>query len=213
MKIISHRGYWLEESEKNTTVAFERSFGLGFGTETDVRDCMGTLVISHDMPSGNEQTLEKFLAFAAGYAQAESPLTLALNIKADGLADMLAEQLSGYPQLDCFVFDMAVPDMRSYIKSGIPAFTRMSEAEVEPAFLSSAEGVWLDAFENEWYDTRTIEDLVSMGKKVCIVSPELHGRPHMGAWRVLSDLVVTDQVILCTDKPKDALAYFQGVRA
>jgi glycerophosphoryl diester phosphodiesterase len=212
MKIISHRGYWLEASEKNTPLAFDRSFGLGFGTETDVRDCMGELVISHDMPSGNEQGLEDFLVFAGKFASVKSPLTLALNIKADGMADVLAKKLSGYPQLNCFVFDMAVPDMRNYLNAGIPVFTRMSEIELAPAFLNSAEGVWLDAFEKEWYDTKVIDDLISAGKKVCIVSPEIHGRPHMDAWQILNKLDVTDGVILCTDKPEDALGYFQGVR-
>jgi glycerophosphoryl diester phosphodiesterase len=45
MKIMSHRGYWRGEDEKNTTTAFSRSFDLGFGTETDVRDALGQLVI------------------------------------------------------------------------------------------------------------------------------------------------------------------------
>lgn len=41
MKIISHRGFWHNPSEKNTEMAFCRSFELGFGTETDVRDSLG----------------------------------------------------------------------------------------------------------------------------------------------------------------------------
>ena len=39
MMILSHRGYW---KEKNLPIAFERSFSLGFGTETDYK---GELVI------------------------------------------------------------------------------------------------------------------------------------------------------------------------
>lgn len=35
MIILSHRGYWKETHEKNLPIAFERSFSLGFGTETD----------------------------------------------------------------------------------------------------------------------------------------------------------------------------------
>ena len=38
MQVISHRGYWKAASEKNTQTAFKRSFSLGYGTETDVRD-------------------------------------------------------------------------------------------------------------------------------------------------------------------------------
>ncbi len=38
MIILSHRGYWKEVSEKNKPIAFERSFSLGLGTETYIRD-------------------------------------------------------------------------------------------------------------------------------------------------------------------------------
>lgn len=211
MKIISHRGYWLNASERNTPTAFDRSFKFGFGTETDIRDSMGRLVISHDMPSGKEQSLEEFLSSAGNYGNHENPLPLALNIKAGGMAFLLAKKLSEYPQLDCFVFDMAVPDMRQYLDIGLPVFTRMSEVESLPAFLDRAEGVWLDALEGEWYDNKIIEDLIEMNKKVCIVSPELHGRPHMDCWQNLSEASFTDQVILCTDYPMDALTYFRGI--
>lgn len=209
MKIISHRGYWLSASEKNTPTAFERSFRHGFGTETDVRDSLGRLVISHDMPSGKEQLFDEFLISAESIKR---PLTLALNIKADGLADSLTKQLADYPLLDCFVFDMAVPDMRQYLNAGVPVFTRMSEVERNPAFLDQTAGVWLDAFDAEWYDNTIIQNLIGMDKRVCIVSPELHGRPHQNHWSQLSAWGGTDQVILCTDKPEEALAYFQGAQ-
>ena len=62
MIIISHRGYWKCVDEKNTEIAFSRSFELDFGTETDVRDCLGKLVISHDMPDGSEIHFEEFLS-------------------------------------------------------------------------------------------------------------------------------------------------------
>lgn len=210
MKIISHRGYWLTATEKNTPTAFKRSFELGFGIETDIRDSLGQLVISHDMPLGNEQDFGDFLPSAGRLADINNPLTLALNIKADGLADLLAAQLADYPQLDCFVFDMAVPDMRQYLNAGVPLFTRMSEVERTPCFLDRAAGVWLDAFETEWYDNGVIANLLGLGKRVCIVSPELHGRPYLSHWRNMLDWCGNDQVILCTDKPEDAQAYFEG---
>ena len=49
MKIIAHRGYWLEQSEKNTLVAFERAIKCGYGFETDYRDYCGKIVIAHDV--------------------------------------------------------------------------------------------------------------------------------------------------------------------
>ena len=56
MIILSHRGYWKLEEERNRAAAFQRSFDLGYGTETDIRDIQGKLVISHDMPRGDEIT-------------------------------------------------------------------------------------------------------------------------------------------------------------
>ena len=49
MEIISHRGLWNNTREKNSTQAFKRSFGFKIGTETDIRDYRGELVISHDI--------------------------------------------------------------------------------------------------------------------------------------------------------------------
>ena len=128
MKIISHRGYWQDASEKNSIAAFHRSFALGFGTETDVRDCAGQLVISHDMPTGNELSFDAFLQLADNY-KSPSRLTLALNIKSDGLVDPINEAVARYSGLDCFVFDMSIPDSRAYLESSLPVFMRMSEVE------------------------------------------------------------------------------------
>lgn len=107
MEIISHRGYWHHKSERNLPVAFERSFDLGFGTETDVRDCSGRLLISHDMPTGKEITLDDLLDIMAG-----RNLPLAINIKADGLAQAVTDTFAKHGHTNWFVFDMAVPDMR-----------------------------------------------------------------------------------------------------
>ena len=66
MQILSHRGFWKNLSERNTKVAFERSFNAGFGTETDLRDICGKIVISHDMPQGGEISFEELLQLMDG---------------------------------------------------------------------------------------------------------------------------------------------------
>lgn len=210
MKILSHRGYWINPAEKNTEVAFSRSFSLGFGTETDIRDSNGKLLISHDMPSGVEIACESFLDLAAEEAAKKKiQLTLALNIKADGLASSLKQQINKYPELDCFVFDMSVPDMRGYFEAGIPVFSRMSEVEQQPAWFDLAAGVWLDGFNGEWYDNSTIKELLEKGKRVCIVSPELHKRPHLVFWESIRLFSEESGLMLCTDFPEDAARFFQ----
>ncbi len=203
MQIISHRGYWLQKPERNLPEAFHRSFDLGFGTETDVRDVAGQLVIAHDMPKGGELTLEGLLDIMAG-----RNLPLAINVKADGLAQALAETFARYSHTHWFAFDMAVPDMRSYLNAGLVTYTRLSDVEPSPAWLEQAAGVWLDGFEGEWFSNQVIGDLLSQGKQVCVVSPELHGRAHDALWQQLLELGSHDRLMLCTDLPADAATFF-----
>jgi len=210
MKILSHRGYWKNSDEKNGEIAFRRSFSLGYGTETDIRDYCGELVISHDVAIGNEISCETLMELAAEVGQSEA-LTLALNIKSDGLAVELKKLLDRHPSLDGFVFDMSVPDMRSYFEVGIPVFTRMSEVEQQPVWLDQAAGVWLDGFTSEWYGPAVIEPLLEAGKRVCIVSPELHKRPHQALWDRIKPLVNESLLMVCTDLPEEA-SHFFGTR-
>ena len=207
MKILSHRGYWKTVKEKNTPAAFQRSFSMEFGTETDIRDFNQKLVISHDIATGMEMDLDSLLKLADS---SKLPLTLALNIKADGLAPVLHQTLKNYPGLDCFVFDMSIPDMRGYFNYGIPVFTRMSEIEQTPAWINRAEGVWLDSFESEWFDASVIQNLLQQDKRVCIVSPELHQRNYLPLWESIKHLSNEPHLMLCTDNPEQASQYFQG---
>lgn len=204
MQIISHRGYWLEKSERNLKVAFERSFDLGFGTETDVRDVAGRLVISHDMPSGDEMSLDDLLEIMAG-----RNLPLAMNIKADGLCEPIKAAFAAHGHSNWFVFDMAVPDMRSYLANGVSTYTRLSEVEPAPAWLNEADGIWLDSFGSEWYSHQHLADLLAGGKQVCVVSSELHGREYRHQWELLAEFQNAANLTLCTDLPESARSFFK----
>lgn len=204
MKIISHRGYWKTSEEKNSTEAFRRSFDLGFGTETDVRDLDGALVISHDMPKHGAMGMAEFLALTGG------KLPLALNIKSDGLAEPLREAMAAYDRSAWFVFDMSIPDMRMHLKAGNPVFTRISEVEQVPIWFDECEGVWLDHFDREWFDVDFVTSLLDTGKRVCVVSSELHRRDYSSLWKMLQPLAAYDNLILCTDVPEKAQDFFRG---
>lgn len=205
MIVLSHRGYWRAPVEKNSAVAFHRSYDLGFGTETDVRDRGGDLVIAHDMARAADMTLDAMLDILAN-----RDLPLALNIKADGLADALAERMRARPLTRWFTFDMAVPDLVQQLRKGLPAFTRCSEYEREPACYNEAAGVWLDAFETTWYRATDIAAFLRDGKAVCVVSPELHGRDPLPLWSELRASEVRDHasLMICTDRPQDAATHF-----
>ena len=201
MQILAHRGYWQRPDEKNSRRAFLRSFELGFGVETDVRDLAGNLVIAHDPPLPTCLHLIDFLGLPGASQQ-----PLALNIKSDGLAELLKTAMQGIQ--NWFVFDMSVPDMRDHLRVGNPVFTRMSEIERNPLLPDQAMGVWLDAFENEWYSMDIVSDLLQRKKKVCIVSPELHGRNEVALWSSLRRLSGARDLMICTDYPEKAREFF-----
>lgn len=43
MKIIAHRGYWIDSSEKNSSNALRKALEQGYGFESDLRDYCGDL--------------------------------------------------------------------------------------------------------------------------------------------------------------------------
>lgn len=207
MQILSHRGYWKTEAEKNTPDAFNRSFELGFGTETDLRDLGGDLVIAHDPPRAGAMRAKEMFTI---HAKANPRLTLALNVKADGLQVMVRDLLDQFELRDAFVFDMSVPDTLQWFNAGVPVFTRHSDVEPEPPLYSEATGVWLDAFRTDWWSRDDISRHLDAGKRVCIVSPDLHKRAYEPVWERLAEWDVSkhDNVLICTDYPETAKEYF-----
>jgi glycerophosphoryl diester phosphodiesterase len=208
MIILSHRGYWKTSEEKNTIRAFERSFSMGFGTETDIRDYRGELVISHDIADEKSIKLEDFLQM---YKSCNRSLPLALNIKADGLQLKLKSLLVEYNIETYFVFDMSVPDGLLYLKHNQKAFTRESEYEIMPSFYDLAEGVWMDEIHSHWVNTTVLQKHISNGKKVCIVSPDLHNREYTTEWndyKTIENELGCNDIMICTDYPEEARRFF-----
>jgi hypothetical protein len=210
MEIVSHRGFWLTEAEKNSAAAFIRSAESDFGIETDVRDYGGELVIAHNMP-GRDESVMSFEGFMQLYFEnAKHPGYLAINIKADGLQEALQTILRKYRDAKYFVFDMSIPDTLGYRKLGINFFSRVSEYEKQPVLFEACAGIWLDAFHGEWYSMNDISRWLKEDKKVCLVSPELHKRDHKALWEKIKreGLHLHDGLLLCTDFPDKALKFF-----
>lgn len=206
MIILSHRGYWKSAIEKNDEIAFKRSFYLGYGTETDIRDHDGRLVISHDPASNNSMSIDEFFKIYKCYEE----LPLAINVKADGLQNLLIDALQRYQVSNYFVFDMSVPDALIYLEKGLNVYTRQSEYEMQTSFYDRAQGVWIDCFENDWVDEEIIVGHLNNGKKVCLVSPDLHNREYEFFWSRLLKMGVieNDNLMLCTDYPEEAKIFF-----
>ncbi|MDN5249321.1 phosphodiesterase [Bartonella sp. TP] len=205
MLIISHRGCWSNAAEQNTRLAFTRSFDLGFGVETDLREANGKLVIAHDFVKGNEMSFEELLKLLAG-----RNLPLALNIKADGMHDLIKDLLLKYNHDNYFTFDMSIPDLVVQLCANLKVFSGLSDILNPAPLLASCSGVWLDCFKTIWYNTQLIEEIIDNGKKLCVVSAELHKRPLEHQWDLIKrcKYLNSDNLLLCTDWPEKAKVFF-----
>jgi hypothetical protein len=127
------------------------------------------------------------------------------------LQQLLRDAIDATGLREYFLFDMSVPDAVQSLRAGLRIYTRHSDYEPVPALYTEASGVWMDGFNDyAWLTPDKIEAHLDRGKEVCIVSPELHSRPHMSFWRTLaaSVAVESERLTLCTDFPTEARSFF-----
>lgn len=205
MKIIAHRGLWSHRSEGNTMASFEAAFKKGYGIETDVRDYNGELIVSHNVAKEKTFLFEDVLKL---YKDLNCTSLIAINIKADGIQKMLGDLLNKYAISNYFVFDMSIPEQVVYHKMDFKVATRMSEYERGPVLSRKSVAIWMDEWEESWINANEINKFREAGKLVSIISPEIHGRDNAQLWQELTQFKEDDRVILCTDIPLEAEAYF-----
>jgi hypothetical protein len=203
MKYIAHRGLWNEKREQNTFSGIKKALDLGFGVELDVRDCNGELIVSHDPSYGVEflpfeEIVELFRAYDS---------ILAINVKSDGICENLKSALAGLEKKQYFLFDMSIPETIGYLDAGLPTYMRLSDYESYSKLHDRSEGVWMDAFQNDWWVGKSSAFLIE--KKICVVSPELHGRDKLSAWSFLKDMDTAADLFICTDYPESAKVFFE----
>jgi glycerophosphoryl diester phosphodiesterase len=196
---MAHRGFWapsktLEALPQNSFEAFKRAEGYGFGIETDIRDLRGTVVISHD-PIIEEKSILNLGALK------EIDCEIALNIKSDGLLNLI--DLSALP-VQHFFFDGSVPEMMKYREKNMNTAIRLSD--IESSELSDTN-YWVDYFKDVfWFES--ILDFVVESNRYYLVSPELHGDPHLNFWKKVKPLfLIHENLHICTDFPLDFLEF------
>lgn len=210
LKILAHRGMWKLDEEKNSATALQRALNSGFGFESDVRDYKEELVISHNVASVDSLKAEQVFGWLSKLGD---KYTFAINIKADGLKDMLKDYFEKNHLKNYFLFDMSVPQMIEYEEAGLRFFTRQSEVEKDPVMYDKANGVWVDGFWGEsWITEELLKQHIDHGKEICLVSPELHGRnSYMNFWKELKSYDLDfSKVYLCTDLPEEARGWFEN---
>lgn len=208
MELLAHRGLWQDICEKNTITSIQKAFEQGYGIETDIRDYDGSLVISHNIADKGCILLSDVLSL---YKRMGMNTRLALNVKADGLQYLLKEELDKYEIENYFVFDMSIPEQVVYHRQKFTYFTRQSDIEQKCVQYEDADGIWLDSFyDDSWITQQIIKNHIKQGKRVCLVSPELHGKSYQNIWALIKEnqLHMEPSFILCTDITNKAREYF-----
>ena len=209
--VLAHRGAWSSALEPNSVAALKSAAEKGFGIETDFRDRLGSIVVSHDVALERHPLLSEVLgALSSSHFKG----VLALNVKADGLVTTLGLFRQELKQVDHFFFDMSIPETLKYSSANLVIAERRSEYETGPSLKfpkASSKTRWIDSFHLDWWLDIDSSTLVPTGSRAFFVSPELHGRDPSNAWRRLRELVESGiSVGVCTDFPDDYWAFIGG---
>ena len=192
MKLISHRRNTIEELQ-----ATPREYGV----EVDIRSDHGQLLIHHD-PFAKGDDFEEWLKH---YQHG----TLILNVKEEGLEARLIDLMKQHKIEDYFFLDQSFPFLIKWSKLGEHhCAVRVSEFESIETALSLAgkiDWVWVDCFTKfplAGIDAKRLQDA---GFKLCLVSPELQGRPADTAIPELAKLLNERHITadaICTKNPE-----------
>lgn len=199
--ILCHRGYWESPDEQNTRAAFEHAVNFGFGIETDIRDFATEVVIAHNPFEPNELLLSDFVREFA----LNSETRIALNVKSDGISGYCQKIFNGFEQTNYFFFDMSIPEHVQYVQKGLPTYSRLSDFEPTPFEAKGIQGIWVDSFLTDFDLSSLDENGQLVNKKLCFVSPELHGRDPVPFWKSLTELDKVMDFEICTDLPFELL--------
>ncbi len=192
MNFISHRRNTIEELKATPTE---------YGVEVDIRSDNGKLVIHHD-PFASGDDFEKWIkCYQHG--------TLILNVKEEGLEAPLIELMKRYKISDYFFLDQSFPFLIKWSKQGERrCAVRISEFEsIETAYTLAGkiDWVWVDCFTKFPLCGEDAKRLQDSGFKLCLVSPELQGRPAETAIPELAKLLAERYITadaICTKKPE-----------
>lgn len=198
-QILCHRGKWSHPNQKNSLEALKTALSCGYGLETDLRDALGKIVVSHDPVFELSQSLQ---AEALLEAVAGSDNLVALNLKSDGLTKFLRP--NQLPK-NYFFFDMSIPEALLVQASGFKFAERLSEFEKSAPLC--APYVWIDCFKSEWMFSDSglaLLDRIQPEVQIVFVSPELHQRDPRKMWAEFRRFSAQREgTFICTDLPDE----------
>lgn len=192
MNLISHRRNTIEELKSTPSE---------YGVEVDIRSDNGQLVIHHD-PFAQGENFEDWIK---NYRHG----TLILNVKEEGLEMRLIDLMKKHGITDYFFLDQSFPFLIKWSNLGERhCAVRVSEFESIETALTLAgkiDWVWVDCFTKFPLSSEDADRLQDAGFKLCLVSPELQGRPAESAIPELAKLLAERHIsadAICTKKPE-----------
>jgi hypothetical protein len=188
MQLIAHR---------RNTVSLLLETPFHWGVEVDIRSMGSRLIVQHD-PFLEGENFEEWLM----HYQHQ---TLILNVKEEGLEDVLEAMVVKKGVKEYFFLDQSFPFLvKGFLKGRTASAVRISEYESIETALALAgkiKWVWVDCFRRLMLDFEQAQALQKAGFKLCFVSCELQGVPpeegipllfnHFQKNRIKADAVCT----------------------
>ncbi|MDQ1911646.1 hypothetical protein RAC89_14645 [Paenibacillus sp. GD4] len=148
---------------------------MHLGVELDLRDHKDGRIIIHHDPFTEGECFEEYLKqYKHG--------TIILNVKSERIEHKVLELIKKYNIKDYFFLDSSFPMIFNLVQNGEHNIAlRYSEYEsLESVLLmqNKVKWVWVDCFTKLPIDKNSYQTLKEAGFKLCLVSPELQGRPE-----------------------------------
>lgn len=165
MQFIAHRVNTVKELNKLST---------DYGVELDLRDSGDRLILAHDPFTDGEDFEE--------YCQQYKHGSMICNIKSERIEERVQKVLEENGITDYFFLDSSFPMIFQMTRFGERRFAlRFSDFEKMDTILAmrgQVDWVWVDCFTCLPIDAESFQIFKKEGFKLCLVSPDLQGRPE-----------------------------------
>lgn len=165
IKYIAHR---------INTLAGIRELPRQLGAEIDLRDHANRLILQHDPFTDGEDAEPFFADYKHG--------TLILNIKSERIEWSVLELMQKFGLKDFFFLDSSPPMIYQLAQKGerrmAVRFSEFETLDTALTFSTMVDWVWVDCFTKMPLSVFAFDELKGAGLKICMVSPELQGRPE-----------------------------------
>lgn len=166
MNFIAHRVNTIKELKE---------LPENYGVELDVRDKGEKLFIAHNPFEENGDDFEEYLK---NYHHG----TMIVNVKSERIELKIQELLKKYNIKDYFFLDSSIPMIyllsNSHNLNSAVRFSEIEPIELALSLKDRVKWVWVDCFSKLPISQENYRILKNTNLKLCLVSPELQGRPN-----------------------------------